>query len=85
MSANGAGEDAQQPLLDGDAAEPLTRVRSTLARRRWKKLLDTFVAKQPVKGARVAESLDYEPIQNNIYLERQKKRKGTRHYYGCEG
>eukprot|EP00892_Ulva_mutabilis_P004714 jgi/Ulvmu1/2614/UM014_0065.1 len=78
------------PLLDravwSDSAQngafvtPASRAQS-----RWRRVLNVLVAKAPSNGARVAESLDYEPVQNDLYLQHVKERRGTRHVYGYSG
>lgn len=74
-----------EPLLDRDvypdsaqngASRPAPR------QSRLRRIINTLVAKAPSNGARVAESLDYEPVQNDLYLQHVKERRGTRHVYG---
>ena len=49
------------------------------------KLWNFVMHKTPSFGARVAESLDYEPVQNDLYFGRVRARRGgTRHVYGYE-
>lgn len=68
------------PDSNGEAGTSLAP--NGAVRRKWRGLYDTLIAKAPTNGARVAESLDYEPIQNEMYFNRLKARKGIRHYYG---
>ena len=50
-----------------------------------KKMWNFVMHKTPSFGARVAESLDYEPVQNDLYFGRVRARRGgTRHVYGYE-
>jgi hypothetical protein len=73
------------PLLEDDNGETVACTPEGAGReRKWHHFFNSLVAKAPTNGARVAESLDYEPVQNNLYFERLKARKGKRHYYGCE-
>lgn len=68
--ANGGGVSTPQ----GPALPPVLQ-----------KLWNFVMHKTPSFGARVAESLDYEPIQNDLYFGRVRARRGgTRHVYGCE-
>jgi hypothetical protein len=48
----------------------------------FSKLWQAFIYKTPSFGSRVAESLDYEPVQNDLYFNRVRARRGTRHVYG---
>ena len=73
----------RRPLLPDPAPSNVGRT-SIRARRRWHKIYDYFLAKKTVKGARVAESLDYEPVQTKLYFERLRARRAVRHLYGCD-
>jgi len=77
-----------EPLLDreawADSAENGTsRAAASPSKSLWRRLVKALLDKAPSNGARVAESLDYEPVQNDLYLQHIKERRGTRHVYGC--
>lgn len=75
-----------EPLLDRDVHTDSAQNGATRATPRQsglRRLMNTLIAKVPSNGARVAESLDYEPVQNDLYLQHIKERRGTRHVYGC--
>ena len=76
---------SSRPLLDEQRADGHSAPANgePNVRQRWRAVYETLVAKAPTNGARVAESLDYEPVQNNLYFERLRARRGKRHYYGC--
>jgi hypothetical protein len=77
---------AGEPLLPESTAAADTNgniVRRITVRDHFQKLVDVVIARAPTNGARVTESLDYEPIQNDLYFQRLKARRGTRHVYGC--
>jgi hypothetical protein len=74
-----------RPLLEDDNGENVAwPSEGTGRKRKWRQFFGSFVSKVAANGARVSESLDYEPVQNNMYFERLKARKGRRQYYGCE-
>jgi hypothetical protein len=79
---------SRQPLLGtGETVDVRTSHHSdgnAANGQRLRRIYETLVAKAPTFGARVAESLDYEPVQNNLYFERLRARVGVKRYYGCD-
>ena len=88
---------AAAPLLPAEGANAVDESASghSTARQRnlkvpaaLQKLWNFVTYKTPSHGARVAESLDYEPVQNDLYFGRLRHHHGesTRHVqaYGCE-
>lgn len=66
----------------GSVQEPLLPAGTPESSQAWA-ILRSFVRKAPTNGARVSESLDYEPIQNELQISRVRQARAKRHVYGC--
>jgi hypothetical protein len=77
------GAMSRRPLMPSDVQTSNHLDSNAANGQKLRRIYETLFAKAPTYGARVAESLDYEPVQNNLYFERLRARVGVKRYYGC--
>jgi hypothetical protein len=74
---------SSEPLLpEGEGAPPSEHPVLAGARKSFRNLVEKVVGGTPATAARATESLDYEPVQNDLYFQRLKQRRNTRQVYG---